>query len=66
MAIPSLPELTGAAPFPLQYVLPAGLLAAVSAAVLAVVLIASAAVGVVVVTRSSPLLLRTAPDDTAA
>jgi hypothetical protein len=66
LAIPSLPELTGAAPFPLQYVLPAGLLAAVSTAVLAIVLIASAAVGVVVVTRSSPLLLRTAPDDTAA
>jgi putative ABC transport system permease protein len=66
MAVPSLPELAGAAPIPLQYHLPAGLLAAVSGAVLIAVLVSCAAVAAVLVTRTSPSLLRTAPDDTAA
>lgn len=66
MALPALPELAGGAPIPLQYGLPGGLLAAVSAAVLAIVLVSSAAVAVLLVTRATPSLLRTAADDTTA
>jgi putative ABC transport system permease protein len=65
MAIPSLPVLGTAAFIPLQYGLPAGLVAAVSAAVVAVVLLATAAVAGVLVHRMSPILLRMAPNDSA-
>lgn len=64
MAIPALPELTTPSLVPLQYGLPGGLVAAVSAAVMAVVLLAGAAVAAVLIHRMSPFLLRTAPDDT--
>lgn len=66
-ALPALPELpAGAAVIPLQFALPAGLVAAVALAVVAVVLLSAGAVGLTVMRRMSPLLLRTAPDDTAA
>jgi hypothetical protein len=64
MAIPSLPELAAPSPIPLQYGLPGGLVAAVTVVVLAVVLLATSAVGLVLIRRMSPLLLRTAPNDT--
>ena len=65
MAIPSLPELGTATVIPLQYGLPGGLVAAVSAAVVAVILLATAAVATVLVHRMSPILLRMAPNDSA-
>jgi putative ABC transport system permease protein len=65
IAIPSLPELGGPALIPLQYELPGGLVAAVSAAVVAVILLATAAVATVLVRRMSPILLRMAPNDSA-
>jgi putative ABC transport system permease protein len=65
MAIPSLPELGTQALIPLQYGLPGGLVAAVSAAVVAVILLATAAVATVLVRRMSPILLRMAPNDSA-
>jgi ABC-type antimicrobial peptide transport system permease subunit len=64
MAVPSLPELAAPPAIPLQYVLPGGLMTAVSAAVVAVVVAASAVVALILLRRMSPLLLRTAPDDT--
>jgi putative ABC transport system permease protein len=65
MAIPSLPELGSPALIPLQYGLPADLVAAVSAAVVVVILLATAAVAAVLVRRMSPILLRMAPNDSA-
>jgi ABC-type antimicrobial peptide transport system permease subunit len=65
MAIPALPELTTATPVPLRYGLPGGWLAAVSAAVMGIILIATVAVAALVLRRMSPLLLRMAPDDSA-
>ncbi len=65
MAIPSLPELAAPSIVPLQYALPGGLVVAVSAIVLAAILLATAAVASVVLHRMSPLLLRTAPNETA-
>jgi hypothetical protein len=63
MAIPSVPELATGSVIPLQYGLPAGLVVAVSGAVVGVILLA-AAVGTVVLTRRmSPVLLRMAPND---
>lgn len=66
MAVPSLPELSGAPLIPLQYGVPAGPVAAVSGAVLATILLSCAAVAAVLITRTSPSLLRTAPDETVA
>ena len=65
IAIPSLPELGAPALIPLQYELPGGLVAAVSAVVVAVILLATAAVAAVLVHRMSPVLLRMAPNDSA-
>jgi putative ABC transport system permease protein len=65
IAIPSLPELGVPASIPLQYGLPGGLVVAVSAAVVAVILLATAAVATVLVHRMSPILLRMAPNDSA-
>ncbi len=65
MAIPSLPEVSTSAAVPLQYGVPGGLVAAVAAAVIAIVLLASAAVTAILIRRMSPLLLRLAPNDTA-
>jgi putative ABC transport system permease protein len=65
MAIPSLPELTGQPIIPLQYALPPGLITGVSATGVAVILLTTAAIGAVLIRRMSPLLLRTAPNDTA-
>jgi len=50
---------------PLQYGLPGGVLAAVSAAAVVAVLLATATVAVILIRRMSPLLLRTAPNDTS-
>lgn len=63
MAIPSIPELATGSAVPLQYELPAGLVAAVSAAVVGVILLAAAAGAAVLTHRMSPLLLRMAPND---
>ena len=65
MAIPSLPELGSPAVIPLQYGLPGGLLAAVSAAAVIAVLLATAIVTLILIRRMSPSLLRTAPNDTS-
>ena len=65
MAIPSLPELGAPAFIPLQYGLPGGLVAAVSALIVAVILLATAVVAAVLVHRMSPILLRMAPNDSA-
>jgi hypothetical protein len=65
MAIPSLPELGTPAVIPLQYGLPGGLLAGVSAAAMAGVVLATATVALILIRRMSPLLLRTAPYDTS-
>jgi len=65
MAIPSLPELGSPALIPLQYALPGGLLVVVSAAAVVAVLLATAAVALILIHRMSPLLLRTAPNDTS-
>ncbi len=65
IAIPALPELGGPAAIPLQYGLPGGTLAAVSAAVIAVITLAGAAVALLLIARMSPVLLRTAPNDSA-
>jgi hypothetical protein len=65
MAIPSLPVLASPSLVPLHYGLPVGLLVLVSVAAIAVVVAASAGVSVVLVRRMSPVLLRTAPNDTA-
>jgi putative ABC transport system permease protein len=66
LAVPSLPELTSATLAPLQYTLPAGVIALVAAVVIAIVLLAAGAVGTILVRRMSPSLLRTAPDDVSA
>jgi putative ABC transport system permease protein len=63
LAVPSLPELASATLTPLDYALPAGLIAAVALAVIVAVAVAAAAVDGTLVRRISPLLLRTAPDD---
>lgn len=63
MAIPSLPELGSPSIIPLQYGLPAGWVAAVGAAVVAVIVLATVAVAAVLVRRMSPVLLRMAPND---
>ena len=65
MAIPSLPELGAPAVVPLQYGLPGGLLAVVSAAAVIAVLLATTTVTLILIRRMSPLLLRTAPNDTS-
>ncbi len=65
MAIPSLPVLASPSLVPLHYGLPVGLLVLVSVVAIAVVVAASAGVSVVLVRRMSPVLLRTAPNDTA-
>jgi putative ABC transport system permease protein len=65
MAIPSLPELGTPAVIPLQYGLPGGLLAIVSAAAVLAVLLATATVALILLRRMSPLLLRSAPNDTS-
>jgi hypothetical protein len=65
MAIPSLPELGSPAVIPLRYGLPGGLVAAVSGAVVVVILLAGALVSAVLVRRMSPALLRVAPNDSA-
>jgi hypothetical protein len=65
MAIPSVPELPVASVIPLHYALPVGVVGAVSAIVLVVVYLATAAVALGLLRRMSPSLLRTAPDDTA-
>jgi hypothetical protein len=63
MAIPALPELGRPASIPLRYALPGGSVAAVSAAVIFLIAVACAAVAAVLIRRMSPLLLRTAPND---
>jgi putative ABC transport system permease protein len=65
MAIPSLPELGAPSVVPLQYTLPGGLLAVVTAAAVVAVLLATATVTLILIRRMSPLLLRTAPNDTS-
>jgi len=65
MAIPSLPELGAPAVIPLKYELPGGLLAVVSAAAVVAVLLATATVALILIRRMSPVLLRTAPNDTS-
>jgi hypothetical protein len=65
MAIPSLPVLASPSLVPLHYGLPVGLLVVVSVAAIMIVVTASAGVSVVLVRRMSPVLLRTAPNDTA-
>jgi putative ABC transport system permease protein len=65
MAIPSLPELGVPSVVPLQYTLPGGLLAVVTAAAVVAVLLATATVTLILIRRMSPLLLRTAPNDTS-
>lgn len=64
MAIPSLPELAGPSVVPLQYGLPVAVVTTVALAVMFTVLLAAAAVGSVLIRRMSPILLRTAPNDT--
>jgi hypothetical protein len=66
MAIPAVPELGSASIIPLQYGLPAGLVAAVSAAVVGVILVAAGVAAAVLARRMSPLLLRMAPNDSGA
>jgi putative ABC transport system permease protein len=66
MAIPSLPELANPSLVPLHYGLPGGLVALVTAAVILTVLVSTGAVALFLIRRMSPLLLRTAPNDTAA
>ncbi len=65
MAIPSLPVLASPSLVPLRYGLPIGLLVVVSLAAIVIVVAASAGVSVVLLRRMSPVLLRTAPNDTA-
>jgi hypothetical protein len=66
MAVPSLPELAAPSVIPLHYGLPAGLVAGLSAAVVCVVVAASAVMALIVVRRMSPSLLRTAGDGLAS
>jgi hypothetical protein len=66
MAIPAVPELSSASIIPLQYGLPTGLVAAVSASVVAVILVASGVAAAVLARRMSPVLLRMAPNDSGA
>ena len=66
MAIPSLPELASPSLVPLHYGLPGALIALVTVAVVATVLIATGAVALFLIRRMSPLLLRTAPNDASA
>ncbi len=66
MALPSLPELATPSAIPLHYGLPGGLVLAVSAAVVLVVLVASGAVGAALIQRMSPVLLRSAPNDASS
>jgi putative ABC transport system permease protein len=63
LAVPSLPELTSATFAPLQYGLPAGLLALVTLVVVLAVALVAASVSMVLVRRMSPALLRTVTDD---
>jgi predicted lysophospholipase L1 biosynthesis ABC-type transport system permease subunit len=66
MAVPSLPELANPSLVPLRYGLPGVLLALVSVAVVVAVLVATGTVGLFLIRRMSPSLLRTAPNDATA
>lgn len=63
MAIPSLPELSGAAVAPLSYALPAGLIVLVSFCVVLVVALTTAVAAGGVIRHMSPALLRAAASD---
>ena len=66
LALRSLPELASTAPFPLQYGLPAGPVAGVTAAAIIVVLVAAGGAVTALLRETSPSLLRSAPNDTEA
>jgi putative ABC transport system permease protein len=63
MTVPSLPELADAPLYRLSYALPGALIVAVSGLVTVIVLLVGSGTAIALTRRMSPLLLRTAPDD---
>ena len=63
VVLPSLPQLSVDSDAPLSYALPAGLILAVALGAVLVVALATAVAARGILTRMSPSLLRTAPDD---